>query len=226
MKNGLLTVRPTADAEVPAARTGVLLGAGSDGPVHLRLLRQSGTRIALVADLVPVQLLALRAAAASVPVEVVTGRRPAWQPLPAAAPGVRLHGAEPFAPPPGPAVVIYDHPAGGPGHGPSGARSAADVRPWQCRIDVRPQWTAEQASTLAAAHLAIVGRVSAVDAARLAAAFGLPEPALDAVPGLADLTYALLRRGRLQYARVEPSEAERQVVEAVGAQLTAPRIAP
>lgn len=226
MRNGLLTVPMRADDEVPAARTGILLGAGAQGPVHLRLLRQSGIRIAIAAEPLPAQLIALRAANAAVPVEVGTRRRPPWEPLIAAAPGMALRSPDRLAPRSGPALIVHDHAPPGPGNAAGGNRPAADVRPWQCRVDVYPGWTADQPNTLATVQLAISGPVPAPDAARLATAFGLPPEMLAAVPGLPALTFALLRRGRLEYVSVEPTAAERELLAAAGAQLTAPRIAP
>ena len=54
----------------------------------------------------------------------------------------------------------------------------------------------------------------------------LPRAALDGLPRLAEQTFALLRRRRLDYVIVEPAAAKQRASEAVGAQLTAPRIAP
>jgi hypothetical protein len=230
VKNGLLTVRAGAAEEVPAVHTGVLLGAGARGPVHLRLLRQSGTRIATAAGLPFAQLIALRAAIAAVPVDVVTGRRAAWESLRAAAPAIELRSPNQLVPHSGPALVLYDHsaPAAAPAPGQgTGAQSGPfDARPWQCRLDVYPEWTADQATIFAAAHLAVIGRVSAADVARLASSFGLPAEMLAALPALPAETVALLRRGWLEFVRIEPVDAELAVLAGTGAQPTAPRIAP
>jgi hypothetical protein len=226
MNNGLWTVRLTSDDRVAAAPTGILLGAGAHGPIQLRLLRQSGTRIAAAAGLLAVQVLALRAEAAGMPVEIVTGRAATWQPVLAPAPAVRVRGFAQGDVQPAPGIVIYDHPAESAPTSVSAACPAADVRPWQCRIDVRQEWTDEHARTLAAADLAIVGRVPPHDAVLLASAFDLPGAALDGLPRPAEQTFALLRRRRLDYVIVEPAAAKQRASEAVGAQLTAPRIAP
>lgn len=226
MNTGLCTVRLTPDDEVAAAQTGILLGTGASGPVHLRLLRQSGTRIAAAAALLAVQVLALRAAAAGMSVEIVTGRAAAWHPALASAPAVQVRGFAQDNVQPGPGVVIYDHPTESVPSSFSGGRPAADVRPWQCRIDVREQWMDEHARGLAAADLAIVGRVPPHDAAWLAAGFELPGAALDALPRLPENAFALLRRRRLDYVALEPAAGQLRASEADAAQLTAPRIAP
>jgi hypothetical protein len=226
MNNGLWTVRLRPDDQVAAAQTGILLGTGAQGLVRLRLLRQPGTRIAVASGLGVVQVLALRAAVAGVAVEIVTARVAAWQPLLASAPAARVRGFAQVDGQPGPGVVVYDYPADDPANCLSLARPAAEVRPWQCRIDVRQQWTNEQARALATADLAIAGRVPPQDGAALATAFELPSAALEALPRLTEHVFALLRRRRLEYVTVAATVEEQRAAEAAGAQLTAPRIAP
>src|SRR5579875_2252562 len=134
MRPGLARVRLAPDEVVPAPRSGLALGRGARGPVQLRLFRLAGTRVVVAGGCLPAQLLILRAAGAAIPVDVVTARPAFWEPLLRSAPGAALHrpGQQPVPPRSGPALVVDDRVDDG-----AGQRPSLDVRPWQCRVEVR-----------------------------------------------------------------------------------------
>ncbi len=204
---GTAGVRFGEAATIAAPRSGVQLGVGEGGPVSLRLFRLTGTRIATVSALLPAQLIALRVAAAGTPVQVVTSRPQFWEPLLPRELGAQIVPAvEHLQPPGGPSLLVDDRPAQ--------ARGSAELHPWQCRLDVRTDWTRHELPSFAYTDLAIFGAVAPELTGAVASAFGLPPYLTDRVADLDTGTAALMRRGRLEVVALDPTPAERQLLEA------------
>jgi hypothetical protein len=203
---GSVRVRFAPGAAVAAPPSGVRLGVGRSGPVLLRLFRSGGTRIVLAAAVLPAQLIAIRTAASGAAVHVVSVRPQLWHPL-------LQHGADahifgpgaPLPPQSGPTLLIDDRPAE--------VRGAAEVPPWQCRLDVRTHWTPSELATFAHADVVVLGTTAGPLAAEVASVFGLPMQATAPMATLAPGSFALLRRGRLEYVSLDPTPAEVQVLE-------------
>jgi hypothetical protein len=203
---GAVRVRFAPGATVAAPPSGVRLGLGRCGPVLIRLFRSGGTRIVLAADVLPAQLVAVRTAASGATVQVITVRPQLWQPL-------LRHGADthifgPGTPPPqrsGPTLLIDDRPAE--------VRGSGDVPPWQCRLDVRTHWTPSELGTFAHADVVILGTVAGALAAQVASAFDVAREATTAMATLGPGSFALLRRGRLDYVSLDPTPPETQVLQ-------------
>jgi hypothetical protein len=204
---GTAGVRFGEAAVITAPRSGVQLGLGEGGPVALRLFRLTGTRIATVSALLPAQLIALRVAAAGTPVQVVTSRPQYWEPLLSRDVGGQVvPGVEHLQPPGGPSLLIDDRPAQ--------ARGRTELHPWQCRLDVRTDWAPNELPSFAYTDLAIFGAVAPELTAGVATAFGLPTYLTDRLAHLETGTVALVRRGRLDFATLDPTPAERQLLDA------------
>jgi hypothetical protein len=217
---GGVSVAP--DDMVPAPPTGVAVGRGAAGTVHLRLFRPSGTRVVLGAGRDAVRaahLLALRAAASGIPVEVVTARPQMWQPLIGHGPGSRIRTPdEPARPSAGPMLLIDDRP------GDAASQCAlGGVRAWQCRLEVRgpaPESdpTAgvadEPLGSVARADLVVLGAVSPEIAAGAVAAFGVSPEVGEVLPHLEPGTCALLRPGRVDYVALDAGAAEQALLDA------------
>jgi hypothetical protein len=213
MNNGLPGIQLLPDEAIAAPRSGVAFGRAGGGPVQLRLFRPTGTRLVLGTGLAPVQLLVLRASAATVPVDVITTRRRAWEALLPAAPGARLRGpSEPPRPGGGPALLVDDRPLD------PGARAGsgpADARPWQCRVEVRGEWHAAEPAAaaaalrgFAAATLTVLARLPQPAAERVVTVFGLPRGSVEALSSLGERSFALLRRGHIGYVTIDPNPGE------------------
>ena len=206
MTRGALQVHFAAGAAVAAPPSGVRLGVGRSGPVLIRLFRSGGTRIVLAAGVLPAQLIAVRTAASGAAVHVITVRPQLWQPL-------LRHGADahifgpgaPLPPQSGPTLLIDDRPAE--------VRGAGEVPPWQCRLDVRTHWTPSELSTFAHADVVVLGTIAGALAAQVAAVFDVAREATGPMATLAPGSFALLRRGRLEYVSLDPTPAEAQVLE-------------
>ncbi|PZS25281.1 MAG: hypothetical protein DLM58_22780 [Pseudonocardiales bacterium] len=206
MTRGAVRVHFAPGASVAAPPSGVRLGVGRGGPVLIRLFRSGGTRIVLAAGVLPAQLIAIRTAASGAGVHVISVRPQLWQPL-------LRHGADahilgpgaPLPPQSGPTLVIDDRPAE--------VRGAAEVPPWQCRLDVRTHWTPSELGTFAHADVVVLGTVAGALAAQVAAGFDVPRAATSAMAALAPGSFALLRRGRLEYVSLDPTPAEAGVLE-------------
>lgn len=210
MKNGIigLDLEPGARAAAPAS--GVQFGRGQDGPVSLRLFRVTGTRVVVATRVLPAQLLVVRAGAAGVPVQIVTSRPQLWQPLAASLPGSRvLPDAGGLQPTGGPGLIVDDRPAE--------ARAPLDIRPWQCRVDIRSQWAPSELSSLARFDLAVFGAVAPESTRAIAASFSLPRGGADPLARLDASSFALLRRSRLgsgvQIVSLDPTSAEAALLE-------------
>lgn len=200
-----MRVRFAPGAAVAAPPSGVRLGVGRSGPVLLRLFRSGGTRIVLAAGVSPAQLIAVRTAASGAAVHVVSVRPQLWQPLLQHAADARVFGpGEALPSQSGPTLLIDDRP--------TEVRGAAEVTPWQCRLDVRTHWTPSELATFAHADVVVVGTVAAPLAAEVASVFGVPIQATGPMATLAPGSFALLRRGRVEYVLLDPSPAETQVL--------------
>jgi hypothetical protein len=203
---GALRVHFPAGATVAAPPSGVRLGVGRCGPVLIRLFRSGGTRIVLAAGVLPAQLIAVRTAASGAAVQLITARPPLWEPL--LRHGADTHIVGPGAPLPaqsGPTLLIDDRPAE--------VRGAGEVPPWQCRLDVRTHWTPSELATFAHADVVVLGTMAGALAAQVASVFDVAREATGPMVTLAPGSFALLRRGRLEYVSLDPTPAEATVLE-------------
>ncbi|MGI8679365.1 MAG: hypothetical protein ACR2LX_11885 [Jatrophihabitans sp.] len=225
MKAGIVGLAFGPGAEIAAPQSGVHIGRGHDGPVSLRLFRLMGTRIALAARVLPAQLIAVRAAAGGTSIQVVTSRPQLWEPLlhTARNSGI-VRVAEALPQTGGPVLLIDDRPAE--------ARSPIEIRPWQCRIDIRSQWSPAELAGFAHTDLAIFGAVAPEAARVIGATFGLRTSAADPLSRLDAGSFGMLRRGQIEFVSLNPTSAEGLVLEsargigsapAVGALGAAPR---
>ena len=208
MKSGIVRLELESTAAVAAPASGVQLGLGRGGPLTLRLFRAGGTRVALAARVFPAQLIVLRAAAAGTPVQVLTTRPQLWQPVlrDGGAPGAHVvSSTEARLPSAGPTLLVDDRPVE--------ARGPADVRPWQCRIDVRTQWTYADISAFGRSDLAIFGAVPPDVVTAVATAFGVAAHAVQPLAQLDAGSFGVLRRGRVEYVSLDPTAAESRVLE-------------
>jgi hypothetical protein len=175
----------------------------------MRLFRPTGTRVAAVATLAPVQLLALRAAVVGVAVRVLTARPQVWEPLLSAGPDARtLPVGSDVAPVVGPSLVIDDRP--------DQARRLGETGPWRCRIDVRTPVTSADLRTLTAADVLLVGGLVPDLAIAATAGLGVSVPHLSQLTAPAQGTVTVLRRGGIDYVTLDPSAAERAVLDRIG----------
>lgn len=192
----------------PAQPSGIRIGTRRTTPVNLRLFRPQGTRIAVLAGAIPVQLMTLRATTLGSVVRVQSPRPQAWGPL------IR-HGADVSIAPPGagfpppgtpdaPVLIVDDRPTEAGGLGEAGA--------WQCRLDLRATGTTSNLGSLARADLMIFGQVNSSTATALASMMGLHMSQLGQLGSLGPGTVALVWRGGIQYVDLDPSEAERRVL--------------
>lgn len=206
MSRGVIGVRLDANAEIAAPESGIQLGTGTGRPVSLRLFRSAGTRIVLAARVLPAQLIALRAAAAGTAVQVVTSRAQLWEPILGSAAGSQVASdVALLAPASGPRLLVDDRPAQ--------SRGALDLAPWQCRIDIRTQWTPTELAGFAHSDLAIFGAVPQNAAARIAVMFALPRGAADRLDRLDAGSFGVTRRGRIEYVSLNPTAAEAQILD-------------
>lgn len=205
MRRGIVGVRFEDGAQVSAPASGLQLGVGQDGPLSLRLFRLAGTRAVLAGRVLPAQLLAVRAAAAGTPVQVLTTRPQLWAPLLPRDAGHTVAPSEPRTPIGGPTLVIDDRPAD--------ARGPAEMRPWQCRLDVRTQWTPNLLATFAHADVTIFGAVPAEFVGTIARAFAIGPDAALPLARLDAGSFGVLRRGRVEYVSLNPSGAEGAILE-------------
>ncbi len=210
MNRGVPGVEVAPGAAVAAPVSGVRFGQGRAGPLTLRLFRLSGTRVLVTSQLLPAQLLVLRTASAGTPVQVVTGRPRVWEPLLVHDPGTHLvTGTEVRRPAGGAGLLVDDRPVEG--------RGAAEVGPWQCRIDVRARWAPTELGAFVHTDVAVFGRVAADYTPRIALAFGLPRRATADLARLDDRSFGVLRRGRIEYVTIDLTQAEHQVIARTGA---------
>lgn len=206
MKSGIVGIDFEPGAEIAAPQSGVHLGTGQSGAVSLRLFRLMGSRIVLAARVLPAQLIAVRAAAGGTSVQVVTSRPQLWEPLlQTSRTSAVLRSADALAQLGGPVLFIDDRPAE--------ARSPLEIRAWQCRIDIRTQWTPAELAAFAHTDLTIFGAVPSDAAKTICATFGLPATAADPLTRLDAGSFGMLRRGHLEIVSLNPTPAEGQVLE-------------
>lgn len=206
MRRGIVGVRFTPGAEIAAPESGVQFGAGQHGAVSLRLFRAGGTRIVLAARVLPAQLIVVRAAAAGATVQVVTTRPQLWEPVLMTASGAQVvTDVRALSRGSGPRLLVDDRPAEG--------RGPIEVAPWQCRIDIRTQWTPSELAAFAHADLAVFGAVPRDAARAIAATFALPRGASDRLDRLDAGSFGVMRRGRIEYVSLNPTPAEGQVLD-------------
>lgn len=202
---GIVGLTLAEDTGITAPASGLQLGVGQGGPLSLRLFRIAGTRVVLAGRVLPAQLLAVRAAASGTPVQAVTSRPQLWAPLLPRNAGHVVAPSESPMPVGGPTLVIDDRPAE--------ARGPADMRPWQCRLDVRAQWTPAMLPTFAHADVTIFGAVPAEFVAMVARAFAVSPDAALPLSRLDAGSFGVLRRGRVEYVSLNLSGPEGRVLE-------------
>lgn len=206
MKRGVVGLDLGEGAEIAAPQSGVHFGTGQGGAVSLRLFRLMGMRIALAARVLPAQLIAVRAAAGGTSVQVVSSRPQLWEPLLRISGACRVvRSADALGVGGGPVLLIDDRPAE--------ARSPIEIRAWQCRIDVRTQWTPPELATFSHTDLTIFGAVPNDAARTIGATFGLPRGAGDPLTRLDAGSFGLISRGRIDFVSLNPTPAEGQVLE-------------
>lgn len=206
MKRGVIGIELAADVEIAAPRSGVQLGTGTGGAVSLRLFRMGGTRIVLATRVLPAQLIALRVAAAGSSVQVVTSRPQLWEPILGSAPTCQVvSDSQRLATRSGPRLLVDDRPVQ--------ACGPLDLAPWQCRIDVRTQWTPSELTGFTHSDLAIFGAVAQNAARPIAAMFALPRGAADRLDRLDAGSFGVVRRGRIEYVSLNPTAAEARVLD-------------
>jgi hypothetical protein len=204
MRTGMVGVRFRPGAQVGAPTSGVRLGSGPDGAVLLRLFRVSGTRVVIAGRLLAAQLIVVRAAAAGTPVQVVTRRPDQWAPLLRHDTATHVvTGTEVRQMPGGPTLVVDDLQGGG----------SAEIAPWQCRLDVRTDWQPPELRAFARTDLTLFGLTGEDAIPRIAMAFAVPVHAVHGLARLDSTSFGVLRRGRVEYVTVDPSEAERRVLD-------------
>ncbi len=207
MTTGMIGVRFSTRAQVSAPASGVRLGSGPDGAVQLRLFRVSGTRVVIAGRLVAAQLIVVRAAAAGTPVQVVTRRPEQWAPLLRHDTSTHLVTGTAVGQMPGGPTLVVDDQLGG------AAGGTAEVTPWQCRIEVRQDWQPPELRAFARTDLTLFGLTGEDAIPRIAMAFAVPVHALHGLTRLDTTSFGVLRRGRVEYVTVDPSEAERRVLD-------------
>jgi len=192
----------------PAQPSGLRIGTRRGTPVDLRLFRPQGTRVAVLAGAIPVQLLTLRAATVGAVIRVQSPRPQAWGAV--IRHGVDVSIAPPGAgfPPPGtpdaPVLIVDDRPAEAGGLGDAGS--------WQCRLDLRSVATLSDLSSFGRADLMLFGQVSSSVATALARTMGLNMSLVGQLAAIGPGTVALVWPGGIQYVELDPSEAERQIL--------------
>ena len=208
-----------SEASAPARRAGLLLGAGADGqPVVAQVFRRAGTRIVCAAGQSVAELLAVRAAAAGVPVLVRSDDRSRWRAAQQAFGQRILIDARPAPELPSrldqPVLYIDDLPpeSGAAGGGSGG--SAGDGRAWQCRLLIREVRTAADAQGLASADLLLLGRLPGDLAAAVGAGLGLGPAAGPTLAALPAGQIALIRARTLRLVTVDPTPPERPALDA------------
>ena len=207
MKRGAVGVQLAAGTSVAAPTSGVHLGRGTAGPVSVRLFRLTGTTLSVAGSVLPAQVIALRAAAAGTPVQVVTNRPQLWQPLLPASSGrtYLVASTEQQHAVGGPSLIIDDLPTQG--------RGRNESRPWQCRVDIRSDWVVSDLAAFVYADLALLGPVPPALTRQVAQSFRVPQDQVERLVYLEPGVLTVLRRGRLDTVALDPSPAERAVLD-------------
>ena len=209
MTRGLATIPIAPGMRVAAPRSGLQLGLGPNGPVTLRLFRQTGTRVAAVSALPAVQLLAARAAAGGIQVRVVTARPRQWQPLLArGADAAAVPLTSELPPPSGPSLVIDDRP--------EIPRRLGETVAWRCRIDIRTPASSADLRTLVGADVVLVGALLPDLALAATSGMGVSVPHLSQLTSPPAGTVSVLRRGGIDVVTLDPSGEEAQALAQAG----------
>jgi hypothetical protein len=216
-----------AEASAPTRTAGILLGvatpdSGPESPVQARVFRRGGTRILCAAGLGAAQLLAVRAAAAGVPVLVRSDQPDRWR-APQAAFAQRIFvDSRPAPELPSrqdqPVLYIDDASNGSSGADPAPA-TLGEARPWQCRLLIREIRSVPDLQAMASADLILLGRLPDVVAAAISSAFGLGDGAGAQLSGLRSGGIAVIRSRTLSTLSLAPTPAE---LQALGVQPPAP----
>lgn len=205
MTRGVATIHLAPDMRISAPRSGLHLGAGVSGPVTLRLFRPTGTRVAAVSALVPVQLLVARAASGGIQVRVLTARPGAWQPLLArGTDAAALPPGSALPPPTGASLLVDDRPGD--------ARRLGDTVAWRCRIDIRAPVSGGDLRTLLGADVLLVGSLPPDLALAATSGVGVSVPHLSQLTTPAAGTVTVLRRGGVDYVTLDPTADEAQLL--------------
>jgi hypothetical protein len=185
---------------------GLPIGRAEDGAVFgLDLCRPTPTRVALITDLGVAKLLALRALTSGAVVEIVTGRRQGWAPVPTL--------GEPMA-----ERLIVRGPEAGAGPAPTDRQpvvtfhdgGVAPADPWVPRhpnptlFHVLPGVHPQAAPLLRACHPVVVAGLVAAQSQTLATLLGLGEWAAREFDSLTATEVCVLSSGRIVRLRVEP----------------------
>ncbi|MGN6606883.1 MAG: hypothetical protein ACTHMS_07720 [Jatrophihabitans sp.] len=204
--NGLPPTPPSAPPPqveaVAAPVTGLHLGRGRTGPVVLRLFRRDGTRVAVLGAPAPARLLVLRAVAAGVPTAVVTPRPAGWSAL----------GGVVLAPPgSAPDAGLVADEARTNDVGPVGA-----VKAWQCRVEFRTPFVANDVVALTNADLVVTARLDPEVSGGMRGAFGLSRDDARVLTSLDPGSFAAVHRGRLQVMSLDPTPPEQALLARLG----------
>lgn len=195
---------PTTADVVPAPKTGVYLGSGRSGPVTVRLVRPTGTRVADFSGAAAALLLTLRAAVAGTPVHVMTDRQPMWT-------NILRQGRDAHSSPlqqavarrHGPLVLVDDRP--------TDPQPIGEAVPWQCRIDVRTAWNEGFVAGFGSADVAVFPMLPAPVAEAVGNAFGLGDGA-GALLVVPRHSVAVVTRGQVKLVRLDPTTSEAQLL--------------
>jgi hypothetical protein len=206
VNRGIAGIRLAPGTFAGAPVSGVQLGLGDSGPVTVRFFRLTGTRIVVASAILPAQLIAVRVAAAGTPVQVISSRPQFWEPLLPRGGPFAVTGSELAQPSGGPSLIVDDRPGQ--------ARGRSDVQPWQCRLEVRTDWARTELPSFAYTDLAVLGGVPAELTGAVASVFGVAPAATGRLAHLEPERIAVLRRGRIEYLELNPTPAERTLLEA------------
>jgi hypothetical protein len=211
----VLTAADLAALSFPVGDDGVLIGEDyqEKRPAVLGLFRPTAYDVALVGGVWTAQVMALRAAAIGARVAVETARPQIWAPLAQAAGGgqpcVTVHqigrlgaqGASVSAP----VLVVRDL-------GPRPPRSRLSATPWQSTLTLLPFLGPNAARVLNSADLVGVQRVSPQEAELIGRVLTVDDQDVAALPTLGDEFTLWATRMRRQYVRLEPVQAEHQLL--------------
>ncbi|MFD6418337.1 type VII secretion protein EccE [Streptomyces sp. NPDC060194] len=200
--------------QLPLDDDGMVAGLTPAGhPLLLPLRRPAPYGVVLVGGLWTAQVLALRAVAAGVRVEVETGRAPAWAAFAEAVGGERVAlRAVGRVPPSGatvdsPVLVVRDC-------GTRPPRGRVTAAPWQTVLTLLPYAGPAAPALLRDAALVGVQRVSPEEAEQLGPVLGLPPDVRDALPATADGVTLWCTGGERRWAATAATEVERGLLGA------------
>jgi len=210
LRVGTHTASATAlDLLAPKGSTaGLLLGRDRERrPVAVRLVRPDPTRMAVVGSDWPVRILAFRALALGIRVDVFTTNQERWRGFGEWATGsggrMRVH------PPDGEAVVVeptlsvYDT-------GPLGPGVPPEPGPWQTRLTLLRGLTGYGVPVLQEARVALVQRLSAAEAEIVGRTFRMPGPQTLALQAIEPEVVAMVGPASVREVWLTPTAIERR----------------